>query len=72
MDDTLLKNIIEMRNIFGFPIWAIKACLELNGCDRIKAFIDLMDIYNVAGDDVYKSVKRNEEKLKERIKQLCG
>ena len=68
MNKELLEKIKYLRKKTNCPYWAIKSCLILNDYDVKKAYKDIISIYYIIGDYPDIAVKRNEEKLRERMK----
>lgn len=61
----LIKTIHEG---YGYPIWAVKTALKVNGGNTDKALKLLEEIYSVMGDHPDVVIKRNEDRLKEMEK----
>lgn len=62
--------IFRIRKLRKYPIWAIAACLELNDYDDVKALEELDSMYSVMGDHPEIVIKREEQKLRERLNKF--
>ena len=63
-----LDSIKSLRT-YGFPLWAIKICLEMNNYDYENSFKQLKEIYFVIGDNPNAIVERREKELRNKYQK---